>query len=85
AWTVLKTLARFPEAVRDAAESYHPHVVANALFHLAQQFHAFYHEVPVLQAEDAALRAGRIQLVAAVATVMRTGLGLLGIQVPERM
>jgi arginyl-tRNA synthetase len=85
AWTLVKALAQFPDAVHDAAETYHPHVVATQLFHLAQQFHAFYHEVPVLHAEDAALRAGRIQLVSAVATVMRTGLGLLGIQVPERM
>jgi arginyl-tRNA synthetase len=85
AWALLKTLARFPDAVHDAAETYHPHVVANHLFHLAQQFHAFYHEVPVLQADDAALRAGRLQLVSAVAAVMRTGLGLLGIGVPERM
>jgi arginyl-tRNA synthetase len=84
-WAMLKSLARFPEAVREAADTYHPHIVANALFSLAQQFHAFYHEVPVLQAEDAALRASRTRLVAAVATVMRTGLGLLGIEVPERM
>jgi len=41
--------------------------------------------VPVLQADSDALRRSRVQLVAGVATVMRTGLGLLGIRVPERM
>lgn len=84
-WVLIKHLARFPEAVRDATRAYHPHVVANYLYHLAQTFHAFYHQVPVLQATDEALRHGRMELVRATARVMRTGLDLLGIQVPERM
>jgi len=84
-WALIKHLARFPEAVRDATRAYHPHVVANYLYHLAQTFHAFYHQVPVLQATDEALRRSRMELVRATAQVMQTGLGLLGIQVPERM
>lgn len=84
-WSLIKHLARFPEAVHEAAHTYFPHVVANYLYELAQFFHAFYHEIPVLQAEDVALRNSRRQLVRGAATVMRTGLGLLGIRVPERM
>jgi arginyl-tRNA synthetase len=84
-WTLIKHLARFPEAVRDATRAYHPHVVANHLYYLAQTFHAFYHQVPVLQATDEALRDSRMALVRATAQVMQTGLGLLGIRVPERM
>ncbi len=84
-WALVKHLARFPEAVTEATHTYSPHIVATYLFHLAQRFHAFYHEVPVLQAGDEVLRASRAQLVAAVAGVMRGGLGLLGIRVPERM
>lgn len=84
-WTLLKHLGRFPEVVHEAAQTYHPHQVANYLFQLAQAFHTFYHEVPVLQAEDDALLRSRLQLVEGIATVMRTGLGLLGIRVPERM
>jgi arginyl-tRNA synthetase len=84
-WALIKHLARFPEAVHEATHSYFPHLVANYLFQLAQLFHAFYHEIPVLQAEDAELRRSRQLLVEAAATVMRTGLDLLGIRVPERM
>lgn len=84
-WALIKHLARFPDAVRDAVRAYHPHVVANYLYHLAQTFHAFYHQVPVLQAADDGLRQSRMELVRATAQVMRTGLGLLGIRVPERM
>jgi len=71
--------------VREAARTYHPHIVANYLFGLAQVFHVFYHNVPVLQAEDEHLRASRMSIVHGAAQVMQTGLGLLGIGVPERM
>ena len=84
-WNLIKHLARFPEAVREAARTYHPHIVANYLFGLAQVFHVFYHNVPVLQAEDEHLRASRMSIVHGAAQVMQTGLGLLGIGVPERM
>lgn len=84
-WTLIKHLGRFPRVVQEAARAYHPHLVANYLYALAQTFHAFYHEVPVLQAGEEALRRSRLQLVAGIATVMQTGLGLLGIRVPERM
>ncbi len=84
-WRVLMHLSRFPEAVSNAMASYAPHHVANHLFALAQAFHGFYHEAPVLQAADAVLRRSRLQLVEGVATVMRSGLTLLGIEVLERM
>lgn len=84
-WALLMHLARFPEVVQEAAQRYHPHLIANHLFALAQAFHAFYHDVPVLQAGDDTLRRSRMRLVAGAAAVMRTGLGLLGIRVPERM
>ncbi len=84
-WALIKHVARFPEAVQEAVQAYHPHVVANHLYQLAQIFHALYHQVPVLQATDDALRRSRMELVRATAAVMRTGLDLLGIQVPERM
>ncbi|MDQ7820519.1 MAG: arginine--tRNA ligase [Armatimonadota bacterium] len=84
-WALLRSLGRFPDVVWEATHTYSPHLVANHLYDLAQAFHAFYHEVPVLQTPDPGLRATRVRLVAGVATVMRTGLGLLGIRVPERM
>lgn len=84
-WALMTLLGRFPEIVLDATQTEYPHLVATFLLNLAQAFHGFYHEIPVLQAPDEALRRSRLQLVAGVATVMRTGLGLLGIRVPERM
>ncbi len=84
-WRLIMCLSRFPEAVHESATAYAPHLIANYLFDVAQAFHGFYHDVPVLQTEDRALRRSRLQLVEGIASVMRTGLGLLGIHAVERM
>jgi arginyl-tRNA synthetase len=82
---LVKTLARFPEVVRSAADLFFPHLIANFLFRLAQEFHAFYQQVPVLRAEGEKERFTRLAMVQGVAAVTRRGLFLLGIEVPERM
>jgi len=82
---LVKSLAEFPEVVLQAARTYSPHFLASYLFPLAQTFSAFYRNVPVLRAETIALRASRLFLCQACAQVLRRGLGLLGIGVPEKM
>jgi arginyl-tRNA synthetase len=82
---VLKRIAVMPEACAEAAATFYPHVVANELYRLAQAFQAFYREVPVLKAESEPLREARLAVVDAVGRVLRTGLGLLGIECPEQM
>ncbi len=84
-FAVVRGLAKFPEAVRQAATTYEPHRIANQLFRLAQDFSVFYSKVPVLKAETEQLQRVRLALVWATAMVLKTGLGLLGIGVPERM
>lgn len=83
--SLLEALARFPEAIQQAAAGYLPHLVANYLLTLAKDFSAFYREVPVLKAEDPALRNSRLGLCAATAHVLQRGLGLLGIECPDKM
>lgn len=80
-----KNLAEFPEIVRLAARSYSPHVIAGYLFPLAQCFNLFYREVPVLKAEDPLLVQARLFLCQCCAQVIRRGLFLLGIEVPDEM
>lgn len=82
---LVKFLARFPEVVLNAAETFAPHLVANYLFRLGQEFHAFYHQVPVIRAQGEKERSTRLAMVQGVATITRGGLSLLGIEVPERM
>lgn len=82
---LIKKLARFPEAVCDAAQQFYPHIIANYLFELAQQFSSFYRTVSVLSAENESMVNNRLVLTDFFSTVMKTGLGILGIDVLEEM
>jgi arginyl-tRNA synthetase len=77
-------LLHFDAAVHDTLEKYSPHRLATYLFELAQSFTSFYEACPVLKA-DPQTRAFRLRLSEQTARVLDTGLGLLGIEAPERM
>jgi arginyl-tRNA synthetase len=77
-------LLGFGRAVSDAAATAEPHKLATFLFELASSFTTFYEQCPVLTA-DGETRQSRLALSALTLRVLVTGLGLLGITVPERM
>lgn len=77
-------LARFADAVLDAAEQEKPSLLADALYDLSQAYSSFYQNVPFLKAE-AGLRESRVRLCDLVAKVLRQGLALLGIDTPDRI
>ena len=77
-------LLHFDTAVQDTLERYSPHRMCTYLFDLAQSFTSFYEACPVLKA-DPQTRAFRIRLCEQTARVLAKGLGLLGIEAPERM
>ncbi len=79
-----KRLAQFAEAVPQVLNDFRPNLLANYLFELANSFHSFYEACPVLKA-DPPIRASRLALSELTARVLRHGLDLLGIQVPEKM
>ena len=78
-------VAAYPEAIAAAGAKCRPNLVADYLFSLAQDYSSFYQKLPVLKAEDPAARAGRARLCAAVAAVLKRGLGVLGIGAPDRI
>lgn len=82
---LIRHLARLHEAVREAGARYAPFVIADWCYTTAREFGIFFEQCPVLRAETPALRAARLQLVAATANALRNGLALLGINAPERM
>jgi len=82
---VIKTLQLFPEIVQSAAENYSPALIANYTYDLVKDFNSFYQNVSILGTEDVSEKNFRVQLSQAVADVIKTAFGLLGIQVPERM
>ena len=78
-------LLGFEAVVGDTAESLQPHRLAGYLFDLASVFTAFYEQCPVLRAPTPLERASRLALCDLTARTLRQGLGLLGIEAPERM
>ncbi len=82
---LILALSQFPETITLAATAYSPAVIANYVYELAKAFNKFYHERSILQAEDELTKQFRLQLSAASAKVIKKGMKLLGIEVPERM
>ena len=78
-------IVAFPTALEKAVEQYKPHVLARALYDLAQAFSSFYEKCPVLRAEDDATKALRIELSRATENVLVVGLDMLGIETPQRL
>ena len=82
---LIQQLAAFGTAVRQAGTDYNVSVIANYCYDLAKEFNGFYHDFPILKEEDEQKRAVRLALCEAVSKVIKSGMSLLGIEVPERM
>lgn len=79
-----KKLSLFGEVLPTVLDDYRPNLLCNYLFELAGTFHSFFEACPVLKADEA-IRASRLLLCDVTARVLKQGLALLGIEVPERM
>ncbi|GAB3711054.1 arginine--tRNA ligase [Mariniluteicoccus flavus] len=82
--TLAMALSRYGEVVAELAENLQPHKLCAYLFEVATAFSSFYEQCPVLRSEGDVLTS-RLGLVAATRDVLGAGLGLLGIEAPERM
>ncbi|MFO0873428.1 MAG: arginine--tRNA ligase [Phycisphaerales bacterium] len=78
-------LLRYPQVLHDVARSLEPHRLCSYLRSLAEQFSAFYGACPVLKADDDSVRRSRLRLCELTRRVLRDGLGVLGVDAPERM
>ena len=83
--SLIQKLAEFPTVVKEAGVSYTPSVIANYVYDLVKEFNQFYHDYSILREEDEAVKRFRLVLSANVAKIIRLGMGLLGIEVPDRM
>jgi arginyl-tRNA synthetase len=77
-------LSRFPAVITEAVSVYDPSILAKYLYGLADQSNSFYHDLPVLQAEEK-LRLARLKMIEAVSIVLKEGLAILGIETVEEM
>ncbi len=82
---LVQMLADFAGVVRQAGTDYSPSVIANYCYDLVKEYNQFYHDFSILREENEAVRQFRLVLSAEVAKIVKLGMGLLGIEVPERM
>lgn len=82
---LVKTLTEYPSVVAAAGENFAPSVIGAYVYELAKQFNGYYHDHSILKEENAGVRTMRLQLAQQVARVIKEGMKLLGIDVPERM
>ncbi len=82
---LIQMLSDFAAVVRQAGTDYLPSVIANYCYDLVKEYNQFYHDFSILREENADVKAFRLALSAEIAKVIKLGMGLLGIEVPERM
>ena len=83
--TLINLLYQYPKTVLAAGDNFSPALIANYCYDLAKQFNHFYQDTPIFKEEDAAKRLLRLKLSRWVSLVLRSGMALLGIEVPEKM
>ena len=83
--TLIQKIADFPEIVAAAGRTYSPALIAKYCYELAKEYNQFYHDYQILREENYPTRCLRLNLSAVTARTLRAGVGLLGIEMPERM
>ena len=82
---LIQLLTEFPATVKQAGDEFSPALIANYIYELVKEFNQFYHDYSILKEENPDLRNFRLMLSETIGNVIKTGMGLLGIEVPERM
>ena len=82
---LIQMVADFAAVVRQAGEDYSPSGIANYVYDLVKEYNQFYHDFSILREENEDVKLFRVALSANIAKVVRLGMGLLGIEVPNRM
>ena len=83
--SLIQRLADFTSVVADAGRNYSPALIANYVYELAKEYNQFYHDCSILKEQDEKVRCFRQLLSETVADVIKRGMSLLGIEMPNRM
>ncbi|KAA6318682.1 Arginine--tRNA ligase, partial [termite gut metagenome] len=82
---LIQLVADYAVIVKQAGDDYSPSIIANYIYDLVKEYNQFYHDYSILQEKNEAIKILRIILSANVAKIIRSGMGLLGIEVPDKM
>ena len=83
--SLIQSLSEFPAVVSEAGSQFSPAIIANYIYDLVKEYNQFYHDFSILREENTEIRDFRLILSRNVAKVIKTGMSLLGIDVPDRM
>ena len=75
----------FPSIVEEAGNNFSPALIANYIYDLVKEYNQFYHDFSILKETDTEIRDFRLVLSEMTGIVIKNGMGLLGIEVPDRM
>jgi len=82
---LVQLITEFPSTVQLAGEEFSPALIANYIYDLVKEFNQFYHDITILKEENPELKQFRLILSETIASIIKKGMLLLGIEVPERM
>ncbi len=82
---LVKILGAYPQKVGEAAAAFSPALIANYCYDLAKEFNQYYHDTPILKEPDREVLQMRLELISTLASVLRRGMKILGIDLPDRM
>lgn len=82
---LIRLLTKYPNIVAEAGNEFSPSVVANYVYDLAKEYNQFYHDHSILKENNSDIRGFRLSLSLLTARILKSGMYLLGIEVPDRM
>ena len=82
---VLKYISNFPDVLDQSAKELSPYLLANYLYSLVKSYNSFYQDHPIITEKVDSRRKFRTQMSKLVAEIIEKGMGILGIEMPERM
>lgn len=82
---IIKTILDFPSVVQEASEQMSPALIANYSYLLVKSYNTFYQSLPILKVDDSSIQAFRIALSELTGRVVKISMGLLGIELPDKM
>ncbi len=83
--TLIKMIADYPNAIKAAGDNCAPSIIGSYVYDLAKEFNGYYHDHSILKEENIDVRNFRLQLADQVSRIIKSGMALMGISVPERM
>ena len=82
---LVKLIAKLPAVVKEAGDNYSPALIGNYAYELAKEFNQFYHDYSILKEENEQVRNLRLLLAQQCSVAIENAMGMLGIEMPERM